>query len=268
MKFTNLTTLILISSLTAACGGGGDGDSTTSGTNLSIPANAVVITEVNAEAIATSAVGTLQSTSAFFTAAETTTLPPVQNAINLISGIAFNKNKQASNIVSGISDSGICTDGGSWSDTWTETATSASGTATLNNCNEGGFILDGSFSYSDTWNNNTGAYTSTGNGTLTMTFGGESFTFKLNTTDNGNDWDGSFSLTLNFSISGASIGYLVETTSPLTGYYGTPTAGQIMVSGGSSTRLLITLLNSSQAKVELDNGNGSFVEIIASPITF
>ena len=72
---------------------------------------------------------------------------------------------------------------------------------------------------------------------------------------------GDFSNTVSFSMSFPGYGsFSVTTITPITGNINTGiTDGQLIVSGGQSTRLRITYYSNSPTTIELDSGNGQFV---------
>jgi len=248
----------LISSL-VACGGSSGGGSK----QPTLPADAVSITSNNAAAVAESAISTVESISIIPTIIGVeANIPLVRIAINTLITNVFNEKNPATSVAAGVTDSYPCPSDGSISDTYTFSGdTSYSGTATFSNCNSDGFILNGSFGYSSTWNNDTGAYSDSGSGSLTTTIGSDSFTMTVDYAETGNLSSGDYSVQLTYSITGSVIGgYLVETTQALQGTYpGDVTSGQIIVTGANNTRLRITVTSSSTADIELDSGNGTFV---------
>ena len=256
MKFINSLILSIFSLLVlSACGGGGGSGGGT--TTPSLPADAITIDAANATAIATSAVATAD-TAYTLVGVDATSLPAMQAVINKITEVASNKNKQASNVVTGITDSIPCTSG-SITDTYNLTSTSSIGSFTFNSCSEFGLTFNGTFSYNYTWNNTTDDYTGSVSGSLTLSDGSNSFTMTISLADSGNYATQAFSATMSFSLSGVpGFGFLVTTETPLTGTFGTVSAGQLLIQGANNTRLRITVTSSTTADVYLDNGSGSF----------
>ncbi len=260
-KFKIFSSILLFTFL-ASCGGGSgsDGGTGTGTTSISIPADAVTITSANTTSIAASAVSTFDSTTTII--GVQASLPSPYAAIETITNIAFNKNKIPSSVASGIVEVFNCTYGGTESDNYTETSGGGSGVITFNQCNYGdGMVLNGSFSYRYIWNSNTGAYTETGNGRITISSSGEAFTLALNYSDTGNDFSGDSSISISFSITGSSLGgFMVNSTQPLISLnFNYASSGQLIVSGANNTRLRITITSISTASVEFDNGDGNFV---------
>ena len=256
--------LLLASSMTilllAACGGDGGGGSGGGGSvTPTLPAGAVTIDASNADTIATSAVGTLDTVNLITSGVEATALPPMQTAINVVRDIAFNKDRHTNSIVTGVTETVPC-DTGSITDNYTSTATSDSGTVTFNSCVYAGAMFNGSFTYSNTSNYTTFDYTGSVNGNITMTITGTSSTIALNLAVTGNDGTGNYSITGSYSVSGGGFGYLVTTQSALTGILaGDISSGSLIVRGANNTRLLIEITSTCSADVSLDTGNGTFV---------
>jgi hypothetical protein len=244
-------TLGLAAVLSSGCGGDDAGGSV----NPTLPSNAVVITADNATAISESAVSTFESFSSIISAdAGSQTTMSIPTAI--IKGLAFNKNKRTSNIVTGVTETYPC-ETGSITDNYTSTDTSDTGTLSFNNCAQFGMTFTGSFSYSYSWNNTTLAYTGNGSGTITLTVESTSFTIALNIAETGNDSTGDFSLTLSYSVSGGGFGYLVTTQTALTGDDFGINGGSLIVQGASNTRLRIDFIDCTTS-VYLDTGTGTF----------
>lgn len=257
MKLIRTLTYFFITSLFAltGCGGGGGGGGSVT---PSLPADAATIDATNADAFAASAVATIDTAYALV-GVDATTLPSTQSAINKIKEIAFNKDKKNINVVTGVVDTIPCTSG-SITDTYDLTATSSTGSFSFNSCSEAGLTFNGSFTYNYTWNNVSGDYNGTVNGSLTLSSGGNGFTMALDLTDTGNDITGAFSVTMSFSLSGVpNAGFLVTTENPLTGNFGIVSGGQLLVHGANNTRLRITITSSTTADVYLDDGSGLFI---------
>lgn len=249
--------------LITGCGGGGDGGGGGGGTTPTLPANAVTITSSNAAAIAESAIGTLDTFDAILVGAEAESLPSIQAAIKAVTDIAFDRNRRSASVVTGVTETEPCYNGnGSITANYTETTTSFSGTLTFSNCDLGyGLFVNGSFTVSSSWNNSTGAYTDSGNGSLTFTDNSNSFTLVMDYDETGNEFDYSYSTNMSYSVSGIpGGGFLVTTTQNIVGnyYYGYVTSGQFIIQGANNTRLRITITSTNYADVELDTGNGVF----------
>jgi len=268
MLATIISAVLLI---LAGCGGGGGGGGGGSVTP-SLPANAVTITDANAMTIADAAVGTIAAVDSVRDAlsVEADTLPSMQQAIHLVTDKIFSRARRTYTVATGLTGSEPCYYGGSISYSYSETATSESGTATFNNCDEG-IVINGSISYSSTWNNSTYAYTDTLNGSLTFTYGSDSFTLTMNLSETGNSYTGDYNETVTYSVSGIpGGGFLVTTRQTIVGnYYAMDIySGEIIVQGANNTRLRITVTATNTADVYLDNGNGIFVLVGTINLTY
>ena len=251
--FLGLATALLVS----ACGGGGGGGGTV---NPTLPANAVTITNANAGQVADTAVGTL-STLASINAVEADTPPSTAQVIDIVTGKVFDRSRRTQSVVTGVTQTYSCTGGGSVTVTYSETATSESGTVSFSSCTEYSITINGSVTYSSTWNNSTYAYTDTANGSISYVYGSTTFSIAMNYSETGNEYSGDYSLNMSYSVSGIpGGGFLVTTTSNIVGNYysGNVTAGQLMVQGAGGTRLRITVISNNYADVELDPGTGVF----------
>jgi len=259
-----LAFIIGFSLIGSGCSSSSDDSTATPG----LPADAVTITTANAQPIAISAVSTIGTVAVAL--GVDSGLPKIQNAINAITDLAFNNNKDKNtfSVATGITETDYCSPGdptsGTYSDTWTETGDSSagtySGTITFNSCRIGSITIIGSFTYNDTWTTD-GSYTETGSGSLTIRDTQQTFTITLNATETGNYLTEAYSETLSYSVTGTSLGgFLVETSIPLTGTWSSGTdAGQLMITGAGGTRLRITILDTTTASYEFDNGSGTFV---------
>lgn len=235
-------------------------------TDPTLPADAVTITAANAEAIAISAVQSIESVGAVL--GVDSSLPQIQTAINAVTDIAFNRDKNTSSVATGITDSDFCITGdstsGTYSDTWTETgdsiAGSESGTISFSSCRIAGITINGSFTYTYTWAAD-GSYTDTGSGSLTISDSQQSFTITISSSETGSEITDAYSTTISYSVTGTSFGgFLVETSIPLTGVWPSGAdAGQLIITGAAGTRLRITIIDVNTATYELDNGDGIFV---------
>lgn len=188
-------------------------------------------------------------------------LPSSKAAIDIITELAFDRDRYDTNVAIGVIPGAVCTNGGSTSFEGSADTNSRTGTVSFNNCNEGGLIINGYFVISSTWDLGTGDYLNTGDGSITMGSGGQSFTLVLNFSSEGNSTTLDFSNDVYFSMSFPGYGaFSVETTAPIVGnFFGGIYSGVILVSGGQNTHIQITFDNGTTL-VELDNGNGVFVE--------
>jgi len=241
----------------------GCSDSSSSGGNADInptlPATAIQITSANADSTAAIAASTTEITTGF--TGVQSNLPSTQQIIDIIVDRSFNKNRRSYSIATGLTDSYICSISGSINEEWTDSPTSESGSVSFNACDDGfGFIMDGSFHYSASWNSD-GDFTGISNGSVTINFGSDPFTMAFNISVSGNDVSGDYNIDLLYSASSPAFGgFLVETTQALSGTdpFG-PSSGQLLVTGGNNSRLRITITSTTTATVELDDGSGTFV---------
>lgn len=245
--------IILFSFTLIACssGGGGGGDST-----LSIPDDATTITTANASTVARSAVDNVVLFGAISDLRpQEETLPSTGDVIGLVIDRAFDRNRQTASRTETVE----C-DSGTFTLDYDETETSASGSVSYNNCDFGGATINGSFTFNSTFDDTTGAYSDSGNGSLTISSGGESATIGLDYEETGNDFSGEFSVDYTMSISGTpDANFLLTTTTPITGVNFDVTGGEILVEGAADTRLKITVTGVNVADVFFDDGNGTFV---------
>lgn len=153
-----------------------------------------------------------------------------------------------------------CDDGGSIRLDFNSTASSASGKAVFMNCGFFGFTVNGKMTFDITFNDTTGDYRDHFNGSLRYTFGADTLLIVFDIRDHGNENSGDFSSTFKFSVSGIpGGGFLVTTSTKVTGNFLDYFSGQLIVYGADNTRLRITIDNVNQATLDLDPGNGIFV---------
>jgi len=255
-QFFTISALILMS----ACSSSDDSSSGSTSTTISLPSSAVTISSDNANSVATLALSNIELVTAIASGVEAG-LPPIRQSIDTLIDYIGNKKHRSISIVSGVTETDQCDNGGTISDTYSETNTSESGSATFNNCEIEGVIFDGSLSYSSTWNNSTGAYTDSGNGTLTISYAGSySFILAVNFSDTGNESTGVFSISLSYSFTESTIGgFMLTTTTPLAGTFDTVTSGEVIVTGANNSRLRMTVTTANTVDIYLDNGDGNFV---------
>lgn len=253
MDFKKLLTLYTLSIAFLATGCGGSDGGTSS---PSLPANAVVITTANAVDIANMAI-IFSETGSSLIGVEASSLP-IQSTIDRVVERAFDRNREASSIVAGVTTSDLC-GSGSTDFNGTITATSSSGTLTFNNCTDFGITINGVFTFTSTWDISTGAYNDSGSGTITTSVSGLSFSMTLSYSAQGNSFSGDFSSNISYSISSPFLeGFLVTTVQDLIGNLGVVTGGQLIVEGRNGTRLRITFNSNNTVTIDLDNGNGTF----------
>lgn len=247
-KFLSLSTssaLILSAFLVTGCSSSGDGG----GGTATVPANAVVIDSANAEAIVQTAASS-GNTLGSALAVETTQIMSLQSALNSIQPLL--KNVSTAHTATGVDFTEPCTNGGSISGSGTNaddgTTYTDSGTASFNSCNEGGFIINGSMTFSESGNYVTGDYTADASGSITMTFNNESgsgsfsFTgFVLSETGNYQDFTYSINqltYAIDFVTNGSQGGgFLVSLTAPIVESNGDfcPESGHITITGANGT---------------------------------
>ena len=262
----------------APVGGGGGG-----GGALTIPANAVTITDLNAVDIAESAIGSLDSiggTLDLKSAESPKTMPSIQGALNLVVDKINGRNRSSFPVATGVIiivfcdslDPDVNTGNGSITVDETETGNSFSGTVDFMDCQLfPGFIVDGFISFDGTFDPGTGNFNTTVSSSgLTFTFEtatvSEIITMQFNFEDTGNENTGEFSEFWDFSVSGITGGgFLVTTTQAFEGNFlniniPETLSGQIIIEGANNTRLRVTLIDGLFLVIEWDNGDGTFID--------
>lgn len=255
------TTLLSGLLITAGCSSSSDSSngSTGGGGVASVPANAIVLDTTNAEPTVATSVTSADSLSLVLGAGATPAIG-LKDALKLIKpridNIKNTLRNSGSDPVYGVavSDSGNCLRNGSFSFTGDEGGTSPnftdSGTVTATNCDDGdGAIINGSFSWVQSWNNVTGNYNDTLSGSFSIEFngGGLSGKFSFNGLDyaeTGNDLT-TGSETYNVSKATFAIdlpggnGFLVNLSAPIIesvgGYDHCPESGGILITGANGT---------------------------------
>jgi hypothetical protein len=261
--------------LAAGCGGGGgggdgDGDGGDGFPTPRLPADAVTLDDANADEIARTAVGfvdILDSVSELKTASS----PSMPQVARDVTDRVMRKLRTSASVAARTENIGedICDSGGATA-TFEESGNSESGSVTFDVCEIGsGIIIDGTFSYAASMNNNLD-YSFQVGGSLTMAFSEESITstIVMNLLESGNDGTGAFSSDVNYSLSGIpDNGILVTTAQPLVGNVSIGTEeGRLIVHGADDTLLRITVTSTNTAAVDLDEGNGIFVPFSTIPI--
>lgn len=246
--------------LISACGGGGGGGgSSGDSTTPTLPADATNITKANASDVAADAVSSIDIVDVIANkGSQTETVFGASEVLELIIEKAFNKSHRLSSVASK-TETESC-DSGSVTINYDETETSESGTLTFSNCEFSGIEINGSFSFNSNFDN-TGAYSDTGSGRLTISDGSLSGTFVVNFSETGNEFTGSYSTTMSFSTSGfPDFNYLLTTLVPITGFDPNVSGGQLKVTGAGNSSLLLTVDSLNMVRVDLDeNGDGTYV---------
>lgn len=224
-----------------------DASSGSSGGVATVPANAVIIDDTNAEATIYAAAASA-STLGSAISVQTTQVISLKSVMEIIKPI-LNRNS-TTNVATGATFSEPCTDGGSISGTETisddGTTYSESGSVTFNNCAEGGIIINGTSTYSSSMNSATGAYTDDASGTITVTFTGGTDTFSFSGfvfSETGNNLQDTYTISqltyaIDFTINGTQGGgFLVSLLQPIveTDGSGCPESGHLLVNGGNGT---------------------------------
>ena len=263
--------LLTLSTSTAVLSGllivsGCSSDSATTGTTggtATVPANAVVLDATNAESTVASSVTTVDTLDLAL-AVETAPAMGLKDALALLEPhIETAKNalqNTGSDPVYGVavSESGACSVSGTFSFTGDEGGTfpsfTDSGNVTLVNCDDGlGFIVNGNITWVDSWNNETGDYSETATGSISVegTDPNNAFKFSfvgLDFAESGNDLNfGAETYTITkatFAVdfTGGGVnggGFLVGLTAPVVesngGFFSCPESGTILVTGGNGT---------------------------------
>ncbi len=250
--------LYLIGCSSSSSSGSGDDDDST---KPELPADATKITIDNASDIAADAVSSVDLVGDIANAnkgSQTETVFEASEVLELITEKAFNKSHRLSSVASK-TETESC-DSGSVTIDYEETGTTESGTITFSDCELGGITLDGFFNYSSNFDNS-GAYSDTGSGRITVSDGSLDGTFVVNFSETGNEFTGSYSTTLSFSTSGfPDYNFLLTTLVPITGFDPDVSGGQLKVAGADNSSLLLTVISLNTIQVELDeNGDGNYV---------
>lgn len=263
-----LSGLILISSCSSEDGG--------SSSAATLPANAVVIDNTNAEqtikaaAASTSTLGSALSVQA-------TQVMSLRSVLEIIKPIL--NNTSTTNVATGVTFSEPCADGGSvsGSETITDDGTtySESGAVTFINCAEGGITINGTSTYSNSVNDTTGAYTDNASGSITITFTGGTDTFSFSGfvfSDTGNNLQNTYTIdqltyAIDFTLNGIQGGgFLVSLLQPIVESDGSgcPESGHLLVNGGNGTSAE-GIFNGDNATLTI-KANGAVVNSTASCI--
>lgn len=258
-----LTASVLV--LATGCGGGGgSGDGDDGFPTPRLPADAATFDDLNANAIATTAVGFL-GTLDTLAQLKTETSPSLPQVARLVTDRIMRRTRNSSLIAARTEDisAGLCNPGTAIAE-FDESGNSASGSVTFTGCDiEGsGIVINGRFSYVASINNNLD-YSFHVGGLLTVAAGGESITIEMDLLETGNDGTGDFSSSVSFSLSGIpDSGFLVTTTQDWVGNVSIGiTGGQLIIHGDNNTRLRITVTSTNTAVVDLDDGSGTFVPV-------
>lgn len=251
-------------SITGCSSSGGDDDGGTTGTTgATVPANAIVIDDTNAESTVAASVTTIDTLNGAVFAVETTPVMGLKDALALVKPrIEDAKNalkNSGADPVNGVTvnDSGNCVVSGTFSSVSDEGGTSPSftdsGTLSFVNCDDGfGYILNGSVSFNDSFNIDTGDYSDTLTGTISIE-GNGSLTFKISLggidyAENGNDLvldAETYTVTkaiysVDFTADGVNGGgFLVGLTAAIVesngGFNSCPESGTIHITGANNT---------------------------------
>ena len=261
---------ILLASL-ISYGCSSDDDSGGAAPGASVPANAVVITEANAYETVVSAIGIGSSlVDAVPVVVEITPSPTYREIIEFVTDKAKNAGGTSGisvSIPTGIEETIPCSGGGEITINSTDTETSSSGTAVINNCIEGGITLNGSLTFNFTWNLETYAYSDSIQGNLSGNLGEQTFSLNgLNLQETGNELSGDYSInTYTYSVdSSVGGGFLVELLAAIVGndFDGQcPVSGTILVTGANNTQAKATINSDGTVTVEYNDGSGTFTEV-------
>ncbi len=240
-----------------ACSSSGDGDDLVTPT---LPADAARITAANAADIANAAFGSIEgltsATTAFRGDAELPSLFEIVQAAGervkskamLPAPIAYQTETQ---------DCEPSSPQGRITVDFDATSNSAEGSAVFSNCVLGGITMNGRFTFDSTFNDTSGDYSDRFNGSLTISFGSESFTMQFDFTDSGNSLSGVFTSSIALSVSGIpGGGFLVTSTAAVTGVGTDVLSGVLLVQGADNTKLRIRITGANAAAVDFDDGSG------------
>lgn len=283
MMKTKSCAIVFMAGLLTACGGGSDGggESNDNG-GLSVPADALTITEDNAVATSSRAAEVAVAVPAAFSdpavVGGVTLAPdePLLSASELMSALRQQLSAPSSEavVVSGVEVNESCTYGGTITGDVDETDTRIRGTVKFNGCkllSRNGSGVNGSLSvdFQDKGDSNYSAsiegdfsYAMPGYGTVSYR--------GLSVSATGNEASGAYSIRLDVAVSGLTGGgFLFRTTQTFTGNDNNspdcPTSGQFVVSGANGTQVRATA-NGTQVTVEYNDGSGNFVPVAQSPV--
>jgi hypothetical protein len=142
---------------------------------------------------------------------------------------------------------------------------------TLNNCNEYGVILNGTFTFSSTYNPETSDYSDSIQGNISGSLEGITFSLtNLVLTETGNYETGDYSIDqyTYTADSSAGGGFFVELLAAIVGNdfdYSCPKSGIILVTGANNTQAKATINDNDTVTVEFNDGSGTFVEVTTPP---
>jgi hypothetical protein len=269
-KLLKIAVAAVISLYLFGCGGSGGGDDDVTFPTPTLPADATKIDATNAEAIANSALDFTGILLGF--AAKTEGPPSIPQVIQRVTEQFVKKRPGSGFEIAGKTDdisSFFCVTGTA-TDTYEEDANSVSGQVKFSDCDIGfGIILNGTLPYESSWNDTTLDYTYHYGGTLTFDDGIEFITVVSNFVESGNDGNGNFSLTPNFSLAGIPGGsYLLTTVQALSGNFFTNefTSGELNVEGADNTQLCMNITAINTVTVEFDDGLGGGCVPLVPPL--
>jgi hypothetical protein len=269
-KLNKFTIVAALSLFLFGCGGsgGGGGDDGVVFPTPTLPAGARTITDANAVVTANEAVTFLQI-AALFLELKTEAPPSIPQAIKLVIDQVTRKNRDSRSVaaarIEDVSDEFGCLTGTAILD-FEESANSALGIFTFSECDiEGsGIFVNGTLPVAASWNDITSDYRNQIGGTLTFDDTVDVVTFVLNSVETGNDNDGTFALTPDFSLDGIpGGGFLVTTAPPFMGdiFVGV-TSGESIVEGADNTRLCMLVTAPDELTVTFDDGGGDCVPLV------
>ena len=269
LKDILMNKLITLSTSTAVLSGllvmsGCSSDSATAtGSTAAVPANAVVLDATNAEMTVASSVTTVDTLD-FALAVDTAPAMGLLDALALVephietAKDALQNNGADPAYGVAVSESGNCSVSGTFSFTGDEGGTfpsfTDSGNVTLVNCDDGiGFIINGNITWVESWNNETGDYSDTSTGFISVESTDVNNAFKfsfagLDFAETGNDLvfgEETYTVTkatfsVDFVGGGANGGgFLVGLTAPIVessgGYMSCPESGTVLITGANGT---------------------------------
>lgn len=230
-------------------------DGGSSGGVATVPANATVIDASNAESMVASISASLNTFSQAFAVGATPVIG-LDAAVDIIKPMI---NKRSNNtgidLATGVaySESGNCDVAGTFSVTGDETDDgvnySDTFTASFTNCDDGvGFIIHGSATGTETGNYNTGDYTDSFTGSISITLTSNTDTVKVSFTgldfeESGNNYNGTYTTSkstfaLIVEVNGTTeYGFLAGLSAPIVETTGDfcPESGHILITGANST---------------------------------
>lgn len=269
LRSTSLLSTSCAVLLLSACGSDGDNFSYDPIPYNQLPADAVVIDELNAAEIAGSAYSNVDD-DPFATSGSSTPDLATKSTLDQVTEFSKSRTSDSNDMVLAATYEEPCDSG---SIVYVENVTT--GSITFKNCQSGGITTAGYFSASATFNPSTYYYTTTVDGGFTISGFGESVSMGLHVSESGyqyTEFDYTYSTDMDFAITGIPDigGFRFETVENITGDSSSsyPDGGRAIIYGADNTKLQITFTSTGMnLDIDLDDGNG-YVAHPDNPISY